>query len=126
MSDLTTVRWDLRALSWFEARRSWARSVLISGEKKAQRFVARVVAQPDAPIAHGLFIFYLALLLLVLVPVVGALRNWRIGSGKGNVFVDVLSHVAWVSFNVLAVTWIVLLVIWISRWFSGRRSENPD
>jgi hypothetical protein len=96
------------------------------GEKKAQRFVARIVGEPDAPIAHGLLIFYMTFVLLVLALVVGALHNWRTGSGKGSVFVDVLSHITSDAFDVLAIAWIVLLVIWISRWFSGGRAESGD
>ena len=120
------MRWYLKALSRFEALRSWARNALNAGEKKAQRFVARIVGEPDAPIAHGLFIFYLTFVLFMLVIAVGALRDWRIGSGKGNVFVAVLGHIVWIGFNVLAVTWIVLLIIWISRWLGNRGAESGE
>lgn len=120
------MRWDLKALSRLEALRSWARDALNAGEKKAQRFAARVAGQPDAPIANGMLIFYLVFVLFVLVLAVGALQEWRNGAGKGSVFVNVLWHITSNTFDVLAITWIVLLIIWISRWFGNRGAESRD
>lgn len=88
--------------------------------------MARIVGEPDAPIAHGLFIFYMAFVLILLVFGIGALQEWHTGSGKGSVFVDVLGHIVWIVFNVLAITWVVLLIIWISRWFGDRGAESRD
>lgn len=115
-----------RWLRQFEALKSWARGVRNAAAKRGQRFAARIAGRPDVPIANGLLIFYLAILLIVLAIAIGALDNWRTGSGKGSVFVGVLWHTVWTSFQVLKITWIVLLIIWIWRWFNGRRVENGD
>jgi hypothetical protein len=109
-----------------KALRSWARGALNAGENKTRRFAARVAGRPDAPIANGLLIFYMVFVLFLLALAVGALYDWRTGSGKGNVFVAVLSHIASDVFDLLAITWLVLLIIWISRWFSDRRAESRD
>jgi hypothetical protein len=106
--------------------RSWGRRTLNAGGARAQRIAARIAGQPDAPIAIGLLIFYLAILLFALVLIVGALNNWHTGSGRGDVFVGILWHTVWIFFQVLKVTWIVLVIIWVSRWFSKRRAESSD
>lgn len=110
----------------FEILKGRARGVRVAAGKRGQRFAARIAGQPDAPIANGLLIFYLAILLIVLALVIGALDNWHTGSGKGSVFVGVLWHTVWTTFQVLKVTWIVLLIIWIWRWFNSRRVEGGD
>jgi hypothetical protein len=109
-----------------EALRNWLAGVRDGAAKRGQRFAARVAGQPDAPIANGLLIFYMAFVLFMLVLAVGALQEWHNGAGKGSVFVDVLGRIVWIVFNVLAVTWVVLLVIWISRWFNGRGAESGE
>lgn len=78
---------------------------------------------PDAPIANGWLIFYFALLVAVLIPVVGGIAEWHDGSGNGNAIVDVVWRVAWITFQILKTTLIVLLVIWGYRRFIKGNNE---
>lgn len=91
---------------------------------KIQQLAARAAADPNAPIANGWFVFYLALVVVVLGIVESVVYSWHHGSGHGNVFVDVLWHVTRVVDSVLQLALIVLLVIWGSRWFGRRREKG--
>jgi uncharacterized membrane protein len=90
---------------------------------RVQQMAAGAARDPNAPIANGWLIFYLALVVAVLLIVASVIYAWHHGSGQGNVLVDVVWRITWVTFSVLKVTLIVLLVIWGARWF-GRRRER--
>src|SRR5690242_10132420 len=86
---------------------------------RVQRLAASAAGDPNAPIANGLFILYLAVLFVVLVIVVEAFREWHHGSGEGSIVVDVLWRVTLVTSRVFEVILIVLLSIWVYHRFKG-------
>jgi membrane protein implicated in regulation of membrane protease activity len=79
-----------------------------------------MAGDPNAPIANGYLIFYLALLVGAFVILGAVVLQWHDGSGQGNVFVDILWRLTWVTYQILKVTLIILLLIWISRRFGEK------
>ncbi len=92
--------------------------------RRVQRLAASAAGNPDAPIANGLFIFYLALMFVVLAIAVEAIDEWRHGSGEGSIAVDALWRVSLITSRVCQVALSVLLAIWGYRQFSRRKEER--
>ncbi len=107
-------------------RRSFSAGTLGTATGKVREIAASAARDPNAPIANGWLIFYLALLVAVLVFVVGAIAEWHDGAGQGSVYVDALWRVTWVTFQILKTALIVLLVIWGYRWFNRRKEERSS
>jgi len=111
-------------LSDLESHKSFGERTLGAVTGKFQQLAASAAHDPNAPIANGWLIFYLALLVAVLVFVVGAVAEWHDGAGQGSIYVDVLWRVTWITFTVLKTTLIVLVVIWGYRRFISGREER--
>jgi hypothetical protein len=98
--------------------------VIGSAAARAQRLAARMAGDPNAPIANGYLIFYLAVTVAAFMILGGAILEWHRGAAQGNVFVDILWRLTWIMFQVMKVTLIILLVIWVYRWFGRRGGEG--
>jgi hypothetical protein len=78
--------------------------------------------------SRGKLILTLALSVVVLYPLVGALSNFHDGSARGSIIVDVLWRVVWIGFTFLRLALIILLVAAASHYASkvtqGRKSST--
>lgn len=109
-----------------ELYKSWGQRTLEAITGRVRRLAAGAAGDPNAPVANGLFIFYMFFLLVALAITEEAIREWRHGAGEGSIFVDVLWHVAWATTSVLEVVLIVLVVIWGYRRFISGREERSN
>lgn len=84
----------------------------------------KLAARPPYPsnsvIASGWTLVYLALAVGVLIFVVGGIAQWREGSGRDVLAVNVLWHVVWVTYSLLKVLFLALLALWIFRRYHNR------
>lgn len=109
-----------------ESYKSLSQRTLETAARRVQRLAASAAGDPNAPIANGLFIFYLAIAFVALAIVVEAVREWHHGAGEGSIFVDVLWRVTWIASTVYEVVLIMLLAIWVYRRFQYRKKEPGD
>ncbi len=59
---------------------------------------------------NGRLALWLALITGVLFLVTGAIREWRLGSGRGSEFVAALWHLTWSVYTLIAV-WLICVVV---------------
>jgi hypothetical protein len=69
---------------------------------------------------RGKYIILLIIGLLIAAPLVGALDNFHHGSARGNVLIDILWRVVWISFSLAQLAAIILIVIAGARFISNR------
>lgn len=72
---------------------------------------------------HGKLIAVLAVCVVLLVPVVGAVYQLHHGSGRGSVFVDVLWRVVWIGSSLARVALIALLAMAAYNYVTKRRQR---
>lgn len=75
---------------------------------------------------RGKYILFLVIGLLIAAPLVGVLDKYHHGSAQGNVLIDILWRVVWISFSLAQLAALILIVVAGARFLSSRGSAKSS
>jgi hypothetical protein len=75
---------------------------------------------------RGKYILFLVIGLLIAAPLVGVLDNFHHGSARGNIPIDILWRVVWISFSLAQLAALILIVVAGTRFLSNRGSVKSS